>query len=108
MPSPWEAALGDGVERLPPELRAHCSALPPAGEGIGCGVFAVVGTPHRWPRPLLRLVGAPSIRPIRAHDVPFGLQNRADVPVIGRIDEHAGGFTDEVRTHRDQHSREDR
>lgn len=77
MPSPWEAALGDAVDALRPELRAYFAALPPAAEGLGTGTFDVVGTPHRWLRPLLRLVGGPSIWPARAHDVPFEVRNRA-------------------------------
>ena len=77
MPSPWEAALGEGVLDLRPELRAYFASLPPAGEGVGSGMFEVVGSPYPWLRPLLRLVGGPSIWPVRARDVPFDVVNRA-------------------------------
>ena len=77
MPSPWEAALGDRIGALRPELRVYFAAIPDGAEGVGSGVFDVVGTPHRWLRPLLRLVGGPSIWPVRAHDVPFEVRNRA-------------------------------
>ena len=101
MPSPWEAALGDAVGDLRPELRAYFAALPPEGEGVGSGVFDVVGTPHVWLRPLLLLIGGPSIWPVRAHDVPFEIRNRAvrgpGVAAERRI--HLGGRT---RTMRDQ------
>ncbi len=97
MPSPWEAALGETSGGLRPELRAYFAALPPAGEGIGSGVFDVVGTPHVWLRPLLRLVGGPSIWPVRARDVPFTVRNRAvrgpGVAAERRIDLHGRTLT---------------
>lgn len=83
MSSPWEAALGDRVERLRPELRAYFSALPPGAEGRGSGTFDRVGTPRRWLRPLLRLVGGPSLFPVWAADVPFEVRNRAVPGVAG-------------------------
>jgi hypothetical protein len=77
VPSPWEAALGERIAGLSPELRAYCAELPATGQGVGHGTFDVVGTPRRWLRPLLRLVGGPSIFPIHAIDVPFDIRNRA-------------------------------
>lgn len=77
MPSPWEVALGDRIAGLRPELRAYFSAIPADAEGFGTGVFDVVGTPRRWLRPLLRLVGGPSIWAIGARAVPFDVVNRA-------------------------------
>jgi hypothetical protein len=76
VPSPWEAALGSGIEGLRPELRAYFAAIPLGDEGRGAGVFDVVGTPHAWLRPILRLAGGPSIWPVRAHGVPFEVVNR--------------------------------
>jgi hypothetical protein len=97
MPSPWEGALGDGIERLRPELRAYFAPIPPGGEGVGSGTFAVVGTPRRWLRPLLRLLG-PSIWPIRAHDVPFDVRNRAvDGAVVALRRVHLPDRTLEMR-----------
>jgi hypothetical protein len=84
VPSPWEAALGEHAEGLRPELRAYFAAIPPGAVGIGTGVFDRVGTPHPWLRPLLRLAGGPSLFPIRAHDVPFDVRNRA-VPGIAGV-----------------------
>lgn len=83
MPSPWEAALGADLAALRPELRAYFAALPAGGEGVGSGVFDRVGTPRRWLRPVLRLVGGPSIFPVWAHDVPFEVRNRAVPGVAG-------------------------
>lgn len=83
MPSPWEAALGDAVAGLRPELRAYFATIPPGRVGVGSGVFDRVGTPHRWLRPVLRLVGGPSLFPIDARDVPFDVRNRAMPGVAG-------------------------
>ncbi len=102
MPSPWEAALGDRVERLRPELRAYFAALPPDGEGVGSGVFDRVGTPRRWLHPLLRLVGGPSLFPIWAADVPFEVRNRAVPGVAGVSAERTIRVGDRVLTMRDE------
>jgi hypothetical protein len=97
VPSPWEAALGARVDGLRPELRAYFAAIPAEGEGIGAGTFDVVGARRRWLRPLLRIVGGPSIFPVWARDVPFDVRNRA-VPGPGvaaerRIRLHARTLT---------------
>jgi hypothetical protein len=80
-PSPWEAALGDAIDGLRPDLRAYFAAIPAGSVGIGHGVFDRVGTPYRWLRPVLRLVGGPSLFAVRARDVPFEVRN---TPVPGR------------------------
>jgi hypothetical protein len=77
VPSPWEAALGGAIERLDPRLRAYFAAVPAGSEGIGEGVFDRVGTRQRWMRPILRLIGGPSLFPVWAADVPFEVRNRA-------------------------------
>lgn len=101
MPSPWEAALGEAVEGLRPELRAYFAALPPVGEGVGSGTFDVVGTPRAWLRPLLRLIGGPSIFPIRERDVPFEVRNRA-VPGPGVAAERRVHLPGRTLTMRDE------
>jgi hypothetical protein len=82
-PSPWEAALGDAIDGLRPELRAYFAAIPAGSEGVGDGVFDRVGTPYRWLRPVLRLVGGPSLFPVWARDVPFEVRNRPVPGVAG-------------------------
>lgn len=102
MLSPWEAALGDRIEHLRPELRAYFGALPPDGEGVGAGTFDRVGTPHRWLRPVLRLVGGPSLFPVWAADVPFEVRNRAVPGVAGVAAERRIRLGDRVLTMRDE------
>lgn len=102
MRSPWEAALGERLEGLRPELMAYFAALPPGGEGIGSGTFDRVGTPRRWLRPVLRIVGGPSLFPVWARDVPFEVRNRVVPGVAGVAAErriHLGG---RVLTMRDE------
>lgn len=94
MGAPWRVALGEEADRLPPGLAAYVRAIPEGSVGVGHGRFDLVGTPHRWLRPLLRLVGGPSIFPIRAVDAPFTVRNtgvpgRAAVRAERRV-EHAG------------------
>ncbi|WP_375387503.1 DUF4166 domain-containing protein [uncultured Amnibacterium sp.] len=101
MPSPWEAALGDAVEGLRPELRAYFAAIPPGAVGEGSGVFDRVGTPHRWLRPVLRLVGGPSLFPIDERDVPFDVRNRAMPGVAGVAAERTIHLRDRDLTMRD-------
>ncbi|MBN9606980.1 MAG: DUF4166 domain-containing protein [Actinomycetales bacterium] len=75
--SPWEAALGDGVDRLSPALRRYVRPLPSGATGLGEGVFDVVGSPRMVVRPLLVVLGALGIAfPVWAHDVPFTVRNR--------------------------------
>jgi hypothetical protein len=81
--SPWEAALGAAVDDLRPELRAYFAAIPVGSVGEGSGVFDRVGTPHRWLRPVLRLVGGPSLFAIDERDVPFDVRNRPVPGVAG-------------------------
>jgi hypothetical protein len=102
VPSPWEAALGDRIGHLRPELRAYFAAIPPDGEGVGVGVFDRVGTPRRWLHPLLRAVGGPSIFPVWAADVPFEVRNRAVPGVTGVAAERRIRVGDRVLTMRDE------
>ncbi len=77
--SPYEAALGDaafGAGGLHPRLRAYFSAIPEGMRGVGEGVFATVGTPRAWLRPLIRLFADPDVLfPVWARDVPFSVVN---------------------------------
>ena len=46
--SPCEAALGDLLHELHPTLRWYVSAIPDGCIGVGEGVLAEFGAPHRW------------------------------------------------------------
>lgn len=97
MPSPWEAALGREVDALRPERRAYFAALPPGGEGVGTGTFDVVGTPRPWLRPLLRVIGGPSIFPVWQREVPFDIRNRPMPGVAAERRIEIGGRTSTIR-----------
>lgn len=74
--SPWEQALGPTIERLHPRLRDYFGTIPSGSIGYGRGVFARVGSPRRWLRPLLALLAAEGILyPAWAAGVPFRIRN---------------------------------
>ncbi|GAB2555834.1 DUF4166 domain-containing protein [Leucobacter ruminantium] len=52
--SPYEAALGERIHDLHPELRRYFSAIPEGCVGLGRGEFSEFGSRSRWLRPLLR------------------------------------------------------
>lgn len=75
--SPWQRALGAGVDQLDPGLRTYFSAIEPGFVGKGKGTFTSVGTPRRWLWPLLAVLALDDIVfAVWEHDVPFTVQNR--------------------------------
>jgi hypothetical protein len=84
--SPYEAALGDELDRLHPRLRTYFSAIPAGAVGCGRGTFAVVGTPRRWLWPVLWVLGRQGVLfPVDRHDVPFRVTNRAATDATGSV-----------------------
>jgi hypothetical protein len=77
--SPWEAALGEGVEGLHPQIRAYVRRLPAGSVGRGVGRFDVIGTPRRWLRPALAVLARQGVlAPAWERGVPFVVSNRLD------------------------------
>lgn len=77
-PSPWEVALGAGLDELDPGLRGYFAAIPAGSVGLGSGVFERVGTPRRWLWPVLAVLAQDGILfPVWERDVPFTVVNRA-------------------------------
>jgi hypothetical protein len=75
--SPYQAALGDELDGLHPQLRAYFSAIPSGHHGLGRGVFDSVGMPRGWLWPgiaVLAPVGV--VFPVWERDVPFTVVNR--------------------------------
>ncbi len=61
---------------LHPRLRAYFGAIPAGMTGFGEGMFASVGTPRRWLRPLIALVADPDVLfPVWERDVRFTVVN---------------------------------
>lgn len=84
--SPYEAAMGDALDRLHPRLRPYFSAVPAGSVGRGSGTFAVVGTPRRWLWPVLRLLGRQGVLfAVDRRDVPFRVENRPSTAVGGAV-----------------------
>lgn len=84
MASPYELILGDELDHLHPRLRAYFSQIPVGSVGRGRGTFDVVGTPRRWLRPVLRILGRQGIAfPVWAADVDFDVENRPVVDMRG-------------------------
>jgi hypothetical protein len=81
--SPWQRALGATPEGLHPRLRGYFSAIPSGRVGRGSGTFDRVGTPRRWLRPVLAVLGrAGIVFPVWEHEVPFTVENRPDGEVL--------------------------
>ncbi|WP_423922786.1 DUF4166 domain-containing protein [Frigoribacterium sp. 2-23] len=84
--SPYEVAIGGGLEGLHPRLAAYFSAIPDGSIGRGHGVFDVVGTPRRWLWPVLWLLGRQGVVfAVWRHDVPFTVENRRAVDASGVV-----------------------
>lgn len=76
-PSIYRQILGDGFERLQPELQEYFGAADGSGRfGEGTGVFSRAGCPRAWLRPLLRFVPVSNaFFPDYGTDVPFTIRN---------------------------------
>ena len=84
--SPYEAALGDGLDRLHPRLRPYFAAVPAGSVGRGRGTFAVVGTPRRWLWPVLWVLGRQGVLfAVDRRDVPFRVENRPATAASGEV-----------------------
>ncbi|ROR72165.1 DUF4166 domain-containing protein [Bogoriella caseilytica] len=75
--SPYERALGRRMALLHPELQRYFSTIRSGTVGVGVGVFAEFGTPHRWLEPALSLLQRRHVLlPGWYEDVPFRIVNR--------------------------------
>lgn len=84
--SPYEAAMGDALDRLHPRLRPYFSAVPAGSVGRGRGTFAVVGTPRRWLWPALWVLGRQGVVfAVDRRDVPFRVENRPSTTASGAV-----------------------
>ncbi|WP_055974359.1 MULTISPECIES: DUF4166 domain-containing protein [unclassified Frigoribacterium] len=84
--SPYEAAMGDELDRLHPRLRTYFAAVPAGSVGRGRGTFAVVGTPRRWLWPALWVLGRQGVLfPVDRRDVPFRVTNRGVTDATGAV-----------------------
>ncbi len=115
--SPWERALGRGIESLDPALRSYFGTIPLGSVGRGQGVFDVVGTPRRWLWPVLSVLALDGIVfPVWEHAVPFTVTNRpttqgtvqarrvfhfesGDAAMMDEIGITAAGLTDRLGEH---------
>ena len=74
--TPWASALGDRVDELSPALAAYFGGSEEGSNGIGEGVFTIVGSPRRWLWPLLAVLGDWNIVwPVWEREVPFTIVN---------------------------------
>ncbi|MBF4601108.1 DUF4166 domain-containing protein [Frigoribacterium sp. VKM Ac-1396] len=84
--SPYEAAMGDELDRLHPRLRPYFSAVPAGSVGRGRGTFTVVGTPRRWLWPALWVLGRQGVLfAVDRRDVPFRVENRPSTTASGAV-----------------------